>query len=86
MSTKILCRNAASPPFGKRFNYQSVVGKINFLEKTTRPDIAYAMHQCAHFSQDIRASQWGAIIHLVNYLKATREQVIKLNPEGSKSF
>ena len=44
LSTKIL-------PFDARFNYWAVFGKINFLEKSTRPDISYAMHQCACYSQ-----------------------------------
>jgi hypothetical protein len=38
-STKILQLNEKAPPFDNHFNYQSVVGKLNFLEKLTRPDI-----------------------------------------------
>ena len=26
------------------FNYRSIIGKLNFLEKSSRPDIAYAVH------------------------------------------
>jgi hypothetical protein len=33
--------------FDKNFNYQSVVGKLNHVEKCTRPDIAFVTHQCA---------------------------------------
>ena len=86
LSTKILRRDAASPIFDESFNYRGVVGKLNFLEKSTWPDITYAMHKCAHLSQDPRESHGDAIIHLVKYLKATREQVIMLNPKGRKSF
>ena len=85
-STKILRRDAASPPFDERFNYPSVVVKINFLEKSTRPNIAYATHQCACFYKYPRESHGDAIIHLVKYLKATREQGIVLYPEFRKSF
>jgi hypothetical protein len=31
------------------FHYRSVIGKANFLEKSTHPDIAVAVHQCARF-------------------------------------
>jgi hypothetical protein len=36
------------------FHYRRVIGKLNFLEKSTRPDIAYAVHQCARFSESPR--------------------------------
>ena len=32
--------------FNNDFHYQSITGKLNFLEKSTRPDISYAVHQC----------------------------------------
>ena len=44
------------------------------------------MHQWPRFSQDPRESHGGAIIHLVKYLKATREQGMTLEPKGSKIF
>ena len=36
-------------PMTNEFNYCSVIGKLNFLEKSTCPDIAYAIHQCTRF-------------------------------------
>ena len=62
------------------------MGKLNFLENSTRPDIAYATYQCAHFSQDPRASHSDAKIHLVKYLKATRTQRITLDTNRNKIF
>ncbi len=32
------------PTFDLNFNYRSVVGKLNYLAQTTRPDIMYAIH------------------------------------------
>jgi hypothetical protein len=40
------------PTFDLNFNYRSVVGKLNFLIQTTRPDIMYAIHQIAKYSSD----------------------------------
>ena len=31
----------------QQFHYRSVIGKLNYLENITQPDIAYAVHQCA---------------------------------------
>jgi hypothetical protein len=40
-----LQRDLHGAPCKGKFHYRSVVGKLNFLEKGTRPDIAYATHQ-----------------------------------------
>ena len=57
-STKILQREEHAPPFDQRFNYRRAVGQLNFLEKSTRPDIAYATHQVARFCEDPKADSW----------------------------
>ena len=86
LSTNILRRDATDPPFDEHFNYRAVMGKLNFLENIARPYIAYAMHQCAHFSQDTRSSQGYSIINLVKYPKSTRTQGITRVPNRNKSF
>ena len=85
LSTQILGRNENSPPFDENFHYRSVVGKLNYLEKGTRPDIAYATHQCARFCQDPRAPHGKAMEHLVRYLQGTRDKGIILTPNKNKS-
>jgi hypothetical protein len=52
--TTILCRHPNSEAFDEHFNYWSVIGKLNFLEKSTRPDISCVMHQCAQFAASQR--------------------------------
>jgi hypothetical protein len=34
------------------WNYRSVIGKLNFIAQNTRPDITFAVHQCARFSSN----------------------------------
>jgi hypothetical protein len=41
------------PVFDLNFNYRSVVGKLNYLAQTTRPDIMYATHQIAKYSSEL---------------------------------
>jgi hypothetical protein len=43
--SKILHARLDKPPFLLNFGYQSVIGKLNYLVQTTRPDIVYATHQ-----------------------------------------
>ena len=85
-ATKILSRNESEPTADCPFHYRSVIGKLNFLEKSTRPDIAYAVHQCARFCSDPKQNHIDAVTHLVKYLQATKDQGIIINPDVSKSF
>ena len=84
--TKLLRRDENEPAFHCPFNYRRVIGQLNFLEKSSRPDIAYATHQCARFSIDPKESHVEAVIHLVKYLQATKGEGIILNPKANKSF
>ena len=67
-------------------NYGSVIGKLNFLEKSTHPDIAYAVHQCTHFSADPKQSHANAVKHIRRYLKGTPRKGITLRPDTQQSF
>jgi hypothetical protein len=63
-----------------------IVGKLNFLEKSTRPEIAYAVHQCARFSSNPRQSHANAVKYLCRYLMATKNRGLILKPDASKAF
>jgi hypothetical protein len=68
------------------FHYRSVVGKTNFLEKLTRPDIAVTTHQCAQFLSDPKQSHVDALGYVGNCLIGTKDEGIYLNPCHDKSF
>ena len=86
-SSKILLRRADEKPFDhSKFHYRSVIGKLNYLEKNTRPDIAYAVHQLARFSSDPKVSHGEAAIHLVKYLHGTRTQGLHFRPNPKHSL
>ena len=71
LSTVLLHKDEKGQPMTNEFNYRSVIGKLNFLEKSTRPDIAYAVHQCARFSADPKQSHADAVKCIGRYLKGT---------------
>ena len=85
-SSKLLSRHSDSVPFDKSFDYRSVVGKLNYLEKTTRSDISYITHQCARFTSDPKKEHGNAIRWLGRYLKATRDQGYILKPIKGKGL
>ena len=85
-SSTILRRDLDGAPFNEPWEYRSIVGKLNFLEKSTRPEIAYAVHQCARFSSNPKQSHANAIKYLCRYLMATKDKGLILKADKSKSF
>jgi hypothetical protein len=85
-SSTILRRDLDGEPFKEKWDYRSIVGKLNFLEKPTRPEIAYAVHQCTRFASNPRQSHANAVKYLCRYLLATKDKGLILKPDESKSF
>ena len=56
------------------------------MEKSTRPDIAYAVHQCARFPADPKQSHADAVKRIGRYLKGTPQEGIILRPDTQQSF
>ena len=83
LSSKLLSRHPNSPAFDNHFNYRRVIGKLLFLEKSTRPDLSYAVHQCARFSHDPKAEHGQAVKQIGRYLKGTKDKGIILKPKGN---
>ena len=81
LSSKILHRHLEEPEADIVWNYRSVIGKLNYLEKSTRPDIAYAVHQCARFMEKPRKSHVEAVYHIERYLLGSREHGLILTPK-----
>jgi hypothetical protein len=88
-STVKLSRDIHEEPFDEDWHYRSVIGvigKMNFVEKSTRPGIAYSVHQCARFSTDPKASHAAAIKRLGKCLLGTKDKGMILNPQGDHLF
>ena len=63
-----------------------MIGKLNYLAQTTRPDIMYAMHQLAKYSSNPHKPHGDAALYLVQYLKKTRGIGHRLTPDPDKGF
>ena len=50
--SRILHGHPKSEQFDQSFNYRSIIGKLGYLDKGSRPDISYPTHQCARFAAD----------------------------------
>jgi len=56
---------------------------LNYLSTSTRPDIAFAVHQCARFCTSPKRSHELAVHRIVRYLKGTRHHGYILCPSSS---
>jgi hypothetical protein len=86
LSTRIIGPDKNGAAFEYTWQFRSVIGKLNFLEKLTRPDIAYAVHQCARFMSNPKQSHGEAIKRIGRYLLASRDKGMVIKPDPSQGF
>jgi Reverse transcriptase (RNA-dependent DNA polymerase) len=80
IANEILHAHADSPSHNEGWHYRSIIGKLNFLEKSTRPEIAYAVHQCDPFSADPKIEHTKAVKAIGSYLLSTSTRGIIFTP------
>ena len=68
-------------PREKTWNYRSVIGMLTYISRNTRPDIEYAVHQCARFQIDPKKAHENAVTRIVRYLLGTRDKGIHFKPD-----
>jgi hypothetical protein len=61
------------PPEGT-YSYASVIGMIQYLHSHSRPDIAFAVSQCARFIHHTNRSHEQALERIGQYLKGTMDE------------
>jgi hypothetical protein len=52
-------------------DYRGIVGSINYLATTTRPDLAFAAHCLSRFVSNPGHNHWLAAKHVLRYLQTT---------------
>ena len=75
-----LPKDADSPPANPPFNYASVVGMLLYLSGHSRPDIAFAVNQCARYTFRPTDRHVAALKRIGRYLKGTRGKGLVLRP------
>ena len=68
------------PPHSETWSYASVVGCLYYLCNNSRPDISFAVNQCARYTHDPKLSHSLAIKRLVKYLVGTQDKGLVLSP------
>ena len=81
-SDQVLHPDTNGPPRREKWNYRSVIGKLNFLAQNTRPDISMAVHNCARFCSKPTQLHEMAVKRICRYLLHTKDKGIIMNPIG----
>jgi hypothetical protein len=68
------------------WKYPSVIGQLNYLAQNSRPDISFAVHQCARFSKAPQALHEKAVKHIIYYLQCTRYKPLIMKPNKNLSL
>lgn len=55
----------------KNFDYRGLIGCLNYLATTTRPDLAYIAHTLSSYLENPGMVHWTAGKHVLRYLKGT---------------
>ena len=82
----ILSRDTDGLPRKNEFHYRSVIGQLSYLAATARPEIQFAVHQCARFSQDPKMVHEKAVKRIVRYLKRTPDKGLILSVDKTKGI
>jgi hypothetical protein len=69
-----------------QWNYRSIIGMMNYLSGSTRPDISMAVHQAARFSNCPMLTHEKGVMRISRYLIATRDRGIVFRPDMMKGL
>ena len=70
----------------QNWNYRQAIGMLNYLQATTRPDLAMAVHQAARFCIDPKLSHERSINRIGKYLIGTSDKGIIFRPDTTKGL
>jgi hypothetical protein len=75
-----LPKDSEGDPASGAFNYAAVVGMLLYLSGHSRPDIAFAVHQCARYTFRPTRKHELALVRIGRYLKGTMDKGLILSP------
>ena len=86
VTSNLLHKATNGPDMSLDFQYCSIIGKLNFLEKSTWPDISVSIHQCMHFSENPKRSHAKAVKQIGHYLLASCDKGLIIRPNKQWHF
>ena len=72
-STSKKNKQSSVPGAEPKVPYRELIGCLLWISMGTRPDISYAVNQCARYSADPKPEHWTACLRVLRYLKGTSD-------------
>ena len=60
--------------------YASVIEMMLYLASNTRPDISFAVHQCARFTHNTKEPHEISVKRIFRYIQSTKDNGLVFNP------
>ena len=86
VNRQILSKDLNGSERKQDWNYRSLIGMLNYLATSTRPDLAFVVHQCAKFCSNPKLSHETAVKRIVRYLKSTSEERLILKIDKTQGL
>ena len=67
-------------------SYREVIGCLLWISMGTRPDITFAVNQCARYSSDPKPEHWTAVMRILRYLKGTTDYGLHFHRHSSQYY
>jgi len=82
----LLSRDEDGPDRKHDWSYRTLTGMLEYLQNTSRPDIAMAVHQCARFNVNPKLCHEQAIKRICKYLLGTMDKGIIYRPDPTRGL
>ena len=82
----MLGKDLEGDPVACSFSYPSVIGMLWHLHNHSRPDLGFAVSQCARFAFAPKRSHELALIRIGQYLKGTENEGLIMKPLSPDKF
>ena len=86
LSNNILHKDHDGPDRKQSWNYRSGISILNYLSASTRPDILFAVHQCARFFTCPKLIHEQAVKQIIRYLIKIKNKRIEVKIDVSKGI
>jgi hypothetical protein len=82
VSKPLLNKDLNGVPRKYMWEYHGAIGMLTYLTGSVQPDIAMAVHQCAHFSANPMRSREQAVMQIGQYLLSSKEKGMIYTPDS----
>ena len=80
-ATKVLHKDVGGHARKLKWDYRSVIGMLNWLTRSTRPDILFAVSQVGRFMAFPKKSHEDAVMRICAYLRDTKDKGMIMKPK-----